>query len=48
MLRRLILLPVLLGGAFIAGMLAERSHQRDLCETSGGVWLRAGFCGVPE
>ena len=44
---RLIRLLVLMGLAFLAGMLAERSHQQGLCDRSGGTWLRAGFCGVP-
>lgn len=42
---RLVRLILLMATAFVAGMLVERSHQRDLCERSGGVWLRAGFCG---
>ena len=35
---------LLLGAAFLAGMLFERMHQQDLCEESGGQWMRAGFC----
>jgi hypothetical protein len=42
---RLIRLSFLLVAAFVAGMLVERAHQRDLCEKSGGQWLRAGICG---
>ncbi len=42
---RLIRLSVMLAMAFVAGMFFERSHQMGLCETSGGQWLRAGFCG---
>ena len=29
---------------FVAGMLYERGHQQDLCDASGGQWMRAGFC----
>ena len=32
--------------AFVAGMLFERVHQQDLCEKSGGQWMRAGICAV--
>lgn len=42
---RLFRLAILLMFAFVAGVFFERSHQIDLCETSGGTWLRAGFCG---
>ncbi|WBU54843.1 hypothetical protein [Paracoccus sp. SCSIO 75233] len=44
---RLIRLCILLMLAFVAGMFFERGHQMDLCEKSGGVWLRAGICGGP-
>ncbi|MEM1272834.1 MAG: hypothetical protein AAGF88_03400 [Pseudomonadota bacterium] len=41
---RLIRLIMLMGIAFVAGMLSERAHQQSLCERSGGVWFGAGFC----
>ena len=41
---RLIRLVFLIGAAFVAGILFERYHQRELCDQSGGQWLRAGFC----
>ena len=44
MLRRLIVTPILLVAAFVAGMMAERAHQRDLCEESGGAWMQGGVC----
>jgi len=44
MLRRLMVTTCMVLVAFVAGMLTERSHQADLCETSGGQWMRAGFC----
>ncbi|MDA7428456.1 hypothetical protein PGB28_08290 [Primorskyibacter aestuariivivens] len=31
--------------AFVAGMLFERAHQKELCSQSGGQWLQAGYCG---
>ena len=42
--RRLIFILIV----FVSGMLFERSHQMDLCEKSGGIWIRAGFCGEKE
>ena len=42
---RLFRLAILMMFAFVAGILFERSHQIDLCKNSGGIWLRAGFCG---
>ncbi len=44
MLRRMIMTPILLMVAFVAGMMTERAHQQDLCEKSGGQWMRAGLC----
>ncbi|MFI0395545.1 hypothetical protein [Paracoccus jiaweipingae] len=41
---RLVRKAIFLLLAFLAGMLAERAHQMDLCKASGGQWLRAGFC----
>ncbi len=35
---------LLLGAAFVAGMFYEKTHQRDLCDRSGGTWMRGGFC----
>ncbi|MDB6182772.1 hypothetical protein [Paracoccus fistulariae] len=29
---------------FFGGMVYERMQQQDKCETSGGIWQRAGFC----
>ena len=45
---RLIRLPILLLIAFIVGIYFERTQQQDLCDKSGGVWLRAGICGGAE
>ncbi len=42
---RLIRLSFMLAAAFVAGMFVERGQQQDLCEKSGGQWLRAGICG---
>lgn len=42
---RLFRLAILMMFAFVAGIFVERSHQIDLCKNSGGIWLRAGFCG---
>ncbi|MFV0410189.1 MAG: hypothetical protein ACK5LJ_10990 [Paracoccus sp. (in: a-proteobacteria)] len=42
---RLFQLVFLLMLAFVAGIFVERSHQINLCEQSGGIWIRAGFCG---
>ena len=42
---RLFRLAILMMFAFVAGIFFERSHQIDLCKNSGGIWLRAGFCG---
>ncbi|MBV0910960.1 hypothetical protein [Anianabacter salinae] len=44
MIRRLFTTIILCGIAYVAGMMAERGNQKDLCEASGGVWMRAGFC----
>ena len=41
---RLIRLIVLLMVAFVAGILFERADQKENCKTSGGQWMRAGFC----
>ena len=41
---RLFRLSVLLLIAFVTGIFFERSHQKELCENSGGQWMRAGFC----
>ncbi|GGE57581.1 hypothetical protein [Actibacterium pelagium] len=41
---RLIRLVILLMVSFLAGALYERNHQGELCEQSGGQWMRAGFC----
>lgn len=43
-MRRLFLTLILCGVSYVAGMLSERANQSDLCETSGGQWMRAGFC----
>jgi len=43
---RLLRTLILLVAAFGAGMLYERAHQIDLCEASGGQWMRAGFCAA--
>ncbi|WP_175479968.1 hypothetical protein [Paracoccus homiensis] len=43
---RLVRFCVLMSAAFLAGMMSERAHQRELCEASGGQWMRAGICGV--
>ena len=48
MFRRLIVTPILLAVAFVAGMLFERGHQRDHCEAIGGEWFRAGFCAAAQ
>lgn len=48
MLRRLMVTVFVGMAAFVAGMLTERSHQADLCETSGGQWMRAGFCASED
>ena len=42
---RLFRLAILMMFAFVAGIYVERGHQMDLCEKSGGIWLRAGICG---
>lgn len=42
---RLIRLIIFTMLAFVAGMLFERAHQKELCAQSGGQWLRAGYCG---
>lgn len=44
MLRRLMVTVVLGMAAFLAGMTTERSRQADICDASGGQWMRAGFC----
>ncbi|WP_182912950.1 hypothetical protein [Paracoccus onubensis] len=41
---RLFRLAALLALAFLAGMLAERSYQKDRCLDHGGSWSKAGFC----
>ncbi len=41
---RLIRLVIFVMVAFVAGVLFERNKQSELCEQSGGQWLRAGFC----
>jgi hypothetical protein len=41
---RLIRLVVLLLAAFVAGMLYERGHLKQACETLGGVWIQPGYC----
>jgi len=43
---RIIRTLVLVMIAFVAGIFFERNNQRELCEESGGTWLRAGFCGA--
>ncbi|MGP6087615.1 hypothetical protein [Antarctobacter jejuensis] len=44
---RLVRLCVLLLIAFVAGIFFERGNQKDQCETSGGQWMRVGFCAEP-
>ncbi|WP_194287141.1 hypothetical protein [Tritonibacter aquimaris] len=41
---RMFRLIILIGVAFVAGILFERYHQRDLCNQSGGQWGPAGYC----
>ncbi len=41
---RLIRLVILLGATFLAGILFERYHQRELCAQNGGQWGSAGYC----
>jgi len=41
-LLRLILFVIV---AFVSCVLFERLEQREACETAGGQWLRAGYCG---
>ena len=41
---RMIRLVILCLIAFVAGVFFERGCQTDLCEQSGGQWMRAGFC----
>jgi len=41
---KLIRLVVFCMIAFVAGVFFERSNQKELCETSGGNWARAGVC----
>ena len=43
---RLIRLIILLIVAFVAGMIHERNNGRDLCNQTGGQWMRAGFCAL--
>ncbi|MBB3984094.1 hypothetical protein GGQ68_000405 [Sagittula marina] len=43
---RLIRLPILLVIAFAVGVFYERGQQQALCDTSGGQWMRSGFCSV--
>ncbi len=45
---RLIRLSIFILLAFGAGILFERRHQSDLCESSGGTWLRSGLCVVED
>ena len=45
---RPIRLVVLMMLAFAAGVFFERGHQRELCESSGGVWSRTGICTAGE
>lgn len=37
-------LMVLLGLAFVSGVLFERANKRDLCQELGGTWISAGLC----
>ncbi len=44
---RLVRLIVLVLVAFVAGVFYERGNSQQKCETSGGQWMRAGFCAGP-
>lgn len=41
---RLVRLVVFCLLAFVAGVFYERANQKDLCASTGGNWVRAGFC----
>ena len=45
---RPIRLLILLGLAFVTGVLFERANKRELCQEMGGTWISAGLCTRPS